>query len=242
MFLKKIQTRRSFLFNAWLPTIGVMLLGAVPVLRNICYAATNILPIKSASFEKPRILIAFASYHGSTADIAKFIGKEFLKKNLLVEVLSTEQVETVTGYDLVIIGSPIHRGKWLDEIPRFVGNNSEALKDIPTACFITCLAASKTDEASIKQAESYLHASLLDVPEIKPFHTGIFAGKLDYGKCTFFERTFLKMLLYIKDVEEGDYRDWVKISSWAANLQSHIQAVQRDPQQWAGDNQRTDIP
>ncbi|MCP4757063.1 MAG: hypothetical protein GY866_39880, partial [Proteobacteria bacterium] len=58
--------------------------------------------------------------------------------------------ESVENYDVVIIGSPIYYGKWLAEIPEFVENNLERLNEIPVACFITCMAAIKTDEDNIK--------------------------------------------------------------------------------------------
>lgn len=226
------QTRRKFLVNTSIKAAGLFLLNTGFLLKNVCYGSAPMTEsLKSSSDSelnrKIKILIVYGSYHGSTAEIAKYIGKELFMKNTLIDVRLVNQTESVGDYDIVIIGSPVHYGKWIDEITEFVRSNYEKLNEIPVACFLTCLAVTKTNEESRKEAKGYLDSSLSEIPEIKPFYTGIFAGKLDYKKCTFFGKIVMKLVMNSKGVEEGDYRDWGKISSWASNLQTMLTKIDR---------------
>ena len=51
--------------------------------------------------KKIRILIGYASKHGSTAEIADFIGKELKSKKTTVDIQPVIQVESVENYDVV---------------------------------------------------------------------------------------------------------------------------------------------
>jgi menaquinone-dependent protoporphyrinogen oxidase len=176
-----------------------------------------------------RILIGYASNHGSTAEIADCIGKELKSKKTTVEIQPVVKVESVENYDVVIIGSPIYYGKWLAEIPEFVENNLEKLIKIPVACFITCMAAIKTDEDNIKEANGHLTKSLAQIPRIKPFKTGYFAGKLDYKKCTLIETILMKVIMMWKGAEAGDYRNWSKIKSWTSAVLTVVELPESRP-------------
>jgi menaquinone-dependent protoporphyrinogen IX oxidase len=51
--------------------------------------------------------------------------------------------------------------------------------------------------------------------EVTPVDVGLFTGKMDYSKLSFFETFIIK---YIVKVSECDLRDWKQISTWAINL------------------------
>jgi menaquinone-dependent protoporphyrinogen oxidase len=173
-----------------------------------------------------RILIGYASNHGSTVEIADFIGKNLKSIKTTVDIQPVVKVESVENYDVIIIGSPIYYGKWLVEIPEFVENNLEKLIKIPVACFITCMAAIKTDNDNIKEANGHLIKSLAQIPRIKPFKTGFFAGKLDFKKCTLIETILMKIIMIWKGAEAGDYRDWSKIKSWTSAVLTAVELLE----------------
>ncbi len=217
------QTRRNFIFNTSVKATGLFLLSAGLLLSKKNFGFSS--PTKfsrsgnrSKLNRKTRILIGYASNHGSTAEIADYIGKELNSKDATIEIQPVGQVESVEKYDIVVVGSPVNYGEWLDDITEFVENNLEKLVKVPVACFITSMAAAKTDEDSIKEANDHLTRSLSKIPGLKPFQTGVFAGKLDYKKCTFFEKVLMKVIMTSKGLEAGDYRNWGKIRSWASTI------------------------
>ena len=59
-----------------------------------------------------KILVAYASKHGATADIAEKIGQLLSQEDLDADVMPANQVVDVTQYDAFIIGSASYIGQW----------------------------------------------------------------------------------------------------------------------------------
>ena len=77
------------------------------------------------------ILIAIASRHGSTREIADAIAHDLRTRGHATMVQNADDVRTVEGYDAVIAGSAIYMGNWLPEARRGVDRNRERLAAIP---------------------------------------------------------------------------------------------------------------
>lgn len=182
----------------------------------IVFAQQNKNPLTNLPEAKlsKKILIVVASKAGSTAEIAKFMSDELNKAGANSIVQTPEKVQHLTGYDAVIIGSPIYMGKWLSEARDFVENNQQILKKIPTAYFLSCLAL--TDPAKLKEVPTYL-ANQREL--VEPIMEGRFAGKMDYSKLSLFNRMMAKMV----GTKEGDYRDWKAIKEWTLDFNLKIQ-------------------
>lgn len=60
-----------------------------------------------------KILVAAASKHGATSEIAVSIGETLLQRGFDVAVSPAEQVNGVNGYDAVVLGSAVYAGHWL---------------------------------------------------------------------------------------------------------------------------------
>ena len=58
-----------------------------------------------------RILVAYASKKGSTAEIAQAIGKEIRAAGHLVDVTEMKSVSSLESYNAVVIGAPFYMGK-----------------------------------------------------------------------------------------------------------------------------------
>ena len=67
-----------------------------------------------------KVLIAYASGHGSTGEVAQFIADVLKEHDIDVTVKLAEQVQSVSGYDAFIVGSPIYGGMWLTELSQFL--------------------------------------------------------------------------------------------------------------------------
>ena len=62
-----------------------------------------------------KILIAVASRHGSTHEIAEALARELGTAGHTVDVKLVADSRTVEGYDAAVIGSAVYMGNWLQE-------------------------------------------------------------------------------------------------------------------------------
>ena len=84
-----------------------------------------------------KVLIAVASKHGSTREIASAIGQELKVTNITVEVvdLTKGEVADVGSYQAVILGSAIYAGNWLPEAKQFAQKHHDELANVPVWLF-----------------------------------------------------------------------------------------------------------
>lgn len=162
-----------------------------------------------------RILIAYASAHGSTRDVAEFIGRVFRVYDVEVTVANVKDVQSVDGYDAYVLGSAIHGGLWLQEMCSFTDRFGDQLAQKITYFWINCIRA--------LEADGYEHALkyYIDHNALRSFNVrdiAVFAGKLNTDAITRQEQWYLasnydgKMTAgNIKD----DFRDWEAIAAWA---------------------------
>src|SRR6266700_5866579 len=78
---------------------------------------------RSAQSTKERgmkILIAYASKHGSTREVADVIAAELEPSGLEVEVRPARAVEDPGAYDAVVLGAPLYMGRWHKEARTFL--------------------------------------------------------------------------------------------------------------------------
>ncbi|MCL5067248.1 MAG: flavodoxin domain-containing protein, partial [Thaumarchaeota archaeon] len=82
-----------------------------------------------------KVLVAFASKHGSTKGIAEFIGQKLREKGIEVEVLPADKVRNLRPYDAFVIGSALYLGRWMKEAKQFASKNSAVLSTRPVWLF-----------------------------------------------------------------------------------------------------------
>jgi menaquinone-dependent protoporphyrinogen oxidase len=169
-----------------------------------------------------KVLVAYASYCGSTGGVAEAIGRVFCDAGVDTDIRLVKNVDDVSAYSAVVVGSAVRSTSWYPEAIEFVRKNRQTLSGIPVAYFLTCLALYEDSEASRKVAQSYMDPVLNAVPDVRPLDTGLFAGVLDYGKMNTMIRMVMKSKMKSKGVPEGDFRDWKTISSWAGGLPSRL--------------------
>lgn len=171
-----------------------------------------------------KILVAYASMYGTTAEVAKVIAETLQKEsiNIIVEAKPIKEIKNLEEYTAVIVGAPIRFDRWMSDAQMFVKNNKEILRTIPVAFFFTCMTLSQKSEKSERGAKIYSDALYVLDPEIKPISVQGFAGAVDYSKISFFLRYILKIALFIKGAKPGDYRNWEEIKNWAKSLASKM--------------------
>ncbi len=160
-----------------------------------------------------RVLIAVASKHGSTREIASVIANELRAENLTVELREAIEVGDVIGYDAVLLGSAIYAGKWLSEAQRFAAQHQVELSTVPVWLFSS--GPLGTDDPQPQDDPDLLATPLGDV---KPQDHRVFTGKLDLARLGFGERLLTKVV----SAPSGDFRDWEEIRAWAQKVANEI--------------------
>ncbi len=157
-----------------------------------------------------KILVAYATRAGSTAEVAARVAEVLSETGAIVEVRPIQDVREVQGYDAVVIGSAIRMGHWLPEVVTFVKANRDTLSHIPTAYFLVSGLLREDTPEMRKTVLAYLDPVRVI---LEPTSIGLFAGKIDYSKLSWLDRIIAK-----KVMSEGDGRNWDAIQSWAREL------------------------
>lgn len=179
-----------------------------------------------------RILVAFASRHGGTEGIADAVAAALRETAVaaengaaedavspaahhLVDVLGVGDVEDVTGYDAVIVGSAVYVGRWMDSARRFVLAHASALRNRPVWLF----SSGPVGDPAVPDTEAADAAELAELVDAQGTRT--FAGRLRPAELSLPERA------RIRDVHaaEGDYRDWGEIREWAVDVAEALPRV-----------------
>jgi menaquinone-dependent protoporphyrinogen oxidase len=164
-----------------------------------------------------KILIAYASRTGSTAEVAQAIGKTLSENNAHVDILPMQDVKDLDLYQAVILGSAIRKSKWLPEAVQFVRAHQEALRHKPLAMFTVCITIAMSNSEQYRAAVSGWTAPVRAL--IRPLSEGLFAGMLNFDKLPFNLDTLkLRATVAAGIFPRGDHRDWNAIRAWAESL------------------------
>jgi len=169
-----------------------------------------------------KVLVAYASKHGSTKGIADFIGEKLRERGLEVDVLEVSQVQKLEAYGAFVLGSAVYLGHWMKEAKQFASGNKTVLSTRPVWLFSSGPTGKEVKDAKGKD--------LLDPSVSGPFELGdlkeglqvrghrIFFGALDGNKIGFFYRQLRKSETIRKAMQEGDFRDWKEIEAWSIEI------------------------
>jgi menaquinone-dependent protoporphyrinogen oxidase len=158
-----------------------------------------------------KILVAYATKHDSTAEIAHAIGRVLREAGHQVDVRSVEVVENLKPYTAVVLGSAVYVGKWQPSAAEFLTRYEAELAEREVWLFSSGPTGEGAPETVLKGWD-FPEALKPVVDRIQPRDVIVFHGKLDPQKLSFMER------LIIKGVKApmGDFRNWDLIREWAS--------------------------
>lgn len=160
-----------------------------------------------------RILVAYASKYGATAEIARKIGEVLSEAGLKVNVLPAGKVTDLTPFDAVVLGSAVYQGHWREEAVQFLEDYKALLTKIPVWVFSSG-PTGEGDPVDLTHGWHFPKEQQLLVDRIHARDVALFNGVLDPGKLNYAERNVVKEF----NVPVGDFRDWDAITVWAVNI------------------------
>lgn len=192
-----------------------------------------------------KVLIAYTSDSGSTADIVQFIKDELCKDSYQVDMKQFKEVTSIEPYSFVIIAAPMIVG-WHRAAKKFIRQFQQALSHVPVVYFFTMLNLTQTVDMnfndipifidpdlakppknsrrlSIKERyatlANYLRPVLQSVPAVSPVHVAFFGGKLELFKLKLLPMLFVMLII---QAQPGDFRNWIAIQNWVVKLRNEF--------------------
>jgi menaquinone-dependent protoporphyrinogen oxidase len=180
-----------------------------------------------------KALIVYGTRYGATANTSEAIADTLRKEGFEARIVDAkkDKVQSISDFDLIIVGSGIQMGKWTKEPEEFLKRFQTELSKKKLAIFVSCGGANPLSEGEQKNKElddakrKYLEDKSIEY-KVNPVALGFFGGCYDFNKMSWF---FRKTLSSIKPKLEGagykeskagvyDLRDLNAIRDWSREL------------------------
>jgi len=162
-----------------------------------------------------RVLVAYASKHGSTREIAEVIAEQLSLHGLTGETASAERVDSIEPYAAVVLGSAVYANRWQAAATRFLKRHRDALGRRPLWIFTS----GPLDPADDHDHTPARARRLAERAGAKGHAT--FGGRLSDAPTNFVERAMVRAT----PAEKRDARDWPAIRRWADEVARELVTV-----------------
>ena len=167
----------------------------------------------------PRVLVAYGSRNGSTAEIAQAIADGLRARGLATDLLPASSVSDVGPYDAVLVGSCVYMLRWHADVVGLLHAHERALASRDVWLFqsgpLDDLPENRDRPLSVPVQAI---ADRIGIRE----HV-IFGGRLGAGAAGALESLFSLGGL------AGDHREWPRIGAWADAVADDILARRTTP-------------
>ncbi len=157
------------------------------------------------------VLVAYASKHGATKEIAERIARDLAAAGQEVDLRPAEAVYDLNGYDAFVIGSAVHSFRWLRSAEELVKRNRTLLSHHPVWLFSVGPLGPRT--ALMVKPRDF--DTLRDAVDARDHH--LFFGAIHFNSNVS-ERLFGGMFKSV----EGDFRDWEEIDAWTGKVADEL--------------------
>lgn len=169
-----------------------------------------------------RVLVAYGTKHGATAELAERIGTVLREQGVEADVFPAADVEDLSGYTAVVLGSGVYYGRWVRGATRFLKRWKGELERMPLWLFSS--GPTGEGEAEELTAGWRFPKSIQPLLErLKPTDTALFKGKIDPERLGSLERAVVGKV----KAPSGDYRDWKEVEGWAASIAGRVKGTER---------------
>ncbi|AEE46346.1 flavodoxin domain-containing protein [Cellulomonas fimi] len=164
-----------------------------------------------------KILMTVASRHGGTREIGEVVAQTLRDAGHDVDETSPDDVEHVTGYDAVVIGSAVYVGRLAASVRDLVERQGAHLRSMPVWLFW-----------SGPVGDPPMPPTVPDDVDVVAEHAGAretrcFVGRIERSELNLNERALVALVR----AETGDYRDFEDVRSWADELVQRLAELDR---------------
>jgi menaquinone-dependent protoporphyrinogen oxidase len=164
-----------------------------------------------------RVLVAYGSRGGATAELASWLADELRMRGCVISIHAADTVDHLRDFDAVVLGGPIYMRRWHSACRDFVRQHRAALCDLPVWLFSSGPLEPVVD-ANEPLPVAYVRATMRGLPA-RGHRT--FGGRLtaDSGGLA-------GWWLARGGGMAGDFRDEPRVREWAATIAAEL----ADPQ------------
>jgi menaquinone-dependent protoporphyrinogen oxidase len=156
-----------------------------------------------------RTLVAYASKHGSTEEVARAIGAQLRDAGHHVDIRDAAAVTDVEPYAAVVLGGSLYMGRWHADAREFLRHHRAAVEERPLAVF--ALGSRTLDERDLADSRRQLDNALEHL-DLQPKLVTVFGGVVDPAKLRF----------PLNRMPQSDARDWTAIAAWAGEVAAQL--------------------
>jgi menaquinone-dependent protoporphyrinogen oxidase len=154
-----------------------------------------------------RVLVAFGSKRGGTAEIAAAIAGTLRSEGLIVDCMRAADVRDVASYDAFVVGGALYAARWIREARRFVVRNAAALRERPVWMF----SSGPLDDSANRQELRPVRGVAALMAYVGAEGHATFGGRLAADATGFAAAAMAK-------THAGDWRSWKQIHDWARDI------------------------
>lgn len=164
------------------------------------------------------VLVTYGSSRGGTAGIAQAIADAMRADGCTVDCKPADEVESLGGYDGVVIGGALYMGRWHRDAWRFCRQHEERLRELPVWLFSSGPLDDSASSGDISPTGQV--ARLMTLIGARGHIT--FGGRLERDAKGFIAASMAK-------TRAGDWRDWAQIGAWACEIATQVQLDEQAP-------------
>ena len=167
-----------------------------------------------------KVLVAYASTHGSTREVAEAVTQTLASHGMAVDLQPARDVQTLAGYHAVVLGAPLYMFHLHKDALRFLSHHRKALGGLPVAVFAGG-PFGDGDGSNWQEVRKNLDQELAKFPWLKPVAVEVIGGKFDPAALRF----PWNLIPALRNMPPSDLRDWDAIRGWASTLAAQLQPV-----------------
>ena len=167
-----------------------------------------------------RVLIAFASKRGSTAEIADAVARAIREAGHIVDCRPADGVKNLGPYDAVVLGSAVYMKRWRGDAKHFLRKHAHELAELPFWVFSS---GPVGDPAKDSDSSWYEPPRVIERAEALGLKGHVvFGGRVPTGPKGPIERTMVDST----PPEHRDRRNWDEIRQWAQDVAREIAQIE----------------
>jgi len=161
-----------------------------------------------------KFLVAYATTHGSTQEVADVIAASLREQGLAVDIQAARNVRSLEGYSAVVLGAPLYMFRLHRDASRFLGKFRKSFTGgLPIAIFAGG-PFGESKEEDWREIQKRLDRELAKFAWLQPVAVELIGGKFDPARLRF----PWNLIPALKQMPPSDLRDWAAIRVWAGNL------------------------
>ena len=168
-----------------------------------------------------KVLVAYASIHGSTQEVAGVVAATLRDQGVEVDLRPIREVRTLTGYSAVTLGAPMYMFHWHKDAHHFLTRfQRELTNGLPVAIFAGGPIEDTREQWQDRRSD--LDRELAKYSWLTPVSVQLIGGKFDPARLRF----PYNLIPAMRNLPACDLRDWTAIRTWAGTLTEEFKWLQ----------------